>query len=185
MSLSRAAPKLRHTSFAFRQITQRRCASTHDAPATSATHGGHADPGHGTESFGRSFYFVVLLVPVSMGVYAISRDARNGEANPITQLLERYSDWREVWARRSGVHTRMVEQAGQDRNLFLNSPNPNWHDLRMPEMFNAGSPCAVPAGHNVNLEHVMEHYRRRNERDDLERGERDERRRREEWRTSR
>ena len=59
-------------------------------------------------------------------------------------------------------------QAGHDRNLFINTPQPNWHDHRMPEMIGRGSPIAVPAGHSVDLGHVMEYYRLRNEREEQE-----------------
>lgn len=67
----------------------------------------------------------------------------------------------------------LMDQAGHDRNLFSNSPSPNWHDLRMPETaFASGSPIAVPAGHNVDLGHVMEHYRLRNEQEEARKAER-------------
>lgn len=38
-----------------------------------------------------------------------------------------------MWEERNALHTRAVVQAGHDRNLFLNTPQPNYVDLRFPE----------------------------------------------------
>lgn len=49
------------------------------------------------------------------------------------RLIERYNLSREKLAERNALHTRMVEQAAHDRNLFVNSRMPNWVDLKAPE----------------------------------------------------
>lgn len=121
----------RHVS---RHLT-RRLESSSSSPS-HAHH--HPDPAPANESFGRSFYLVLALVPTSYIIYNLSRPDASGQRPALTNVLERWSDYRSRWEERNAIHTRMVEQAGHDRNLFINTPEPNWHDLRMPEMMSVG-----------------------------------------------
>ena len=50
-----------------------------------------------------------------------------------TRLIDSYSDLKAAWADRNDLHTRAIEQAASDRNLFQNS-KPKYHaELRFPE----------------------------------------------------
>lgn len=85
----------------------------------------------------------------------------------------------------------MVEQAGHDRNLFLNSSTPNSPDLKFPEYassmifpqgvtsrlrraltlyrhVSAGSPYNVPAGHYANLDKLVAHYQEKHTKEEEE-----------------
>lgn len=131
-------------------------------------------------SLQRSFYILIFgILPGSVLLYNFSRNPYN----PITALLAKYSDYKDTWEQRNTLHTRMVEQAGHDRNLFLNTPDRGYQDLTFPEygssvtcvcsinsgnnrlmkwlrVFNVGSQIAVPAGHgSANLDKLIAHYK--------------------------
>ena len=126
MSLSRTAPRALRRTRQIPHFSRRSYSKSQETPTsgptnTSHTHstGAHVDPASTSESFGRSFYFAVGLVPVSMFIYSLSRDSKNGEKNPVTRALERYSDWREEWTRRNAIHTGLVEQVSFTFSLRL------------------------------------------------------------------
>ncbi|KAL8952080.1 MAG: hypothetical protein Q9222_001991 [Ikaeria aurantiellina] len=85
----------------------------------------------------RGFYFVIAALPLSFAIYKFSRssDGSNAEsAQPwLTRILRRYDNWSNSWADRNSLHTKMIEQAGHDRNLFINSPPSPLVDLSFPE----------------------------------------------------
>ena len=128
---------IRHIS----RLARRQPLST-SARRLDSHHSAPHDPAPAAESFGRSFYLVLALIPSTYIVYNISKDP----GNSLTQSLRKWSDFKDYWAAQNALHARMVEQAGHDRNLFTNSPSPVWHDLQFPEVFSMGSPIAVPAG---------------------------------------
>jgi len=62
---------------------------------------------------------------------------------------------------RAELHTRLVEQAAYDSNLFQNTARVRHVELRFPEIFNTGSPYNVAAGQSGgNLEQVIAHYQK-------------------------
>ncbi|KAI9662151.1 MAG: hypothetical protein M1831_002847 [Alyxoria varia] len=134
--------------------TSRRFA--HDEHGHSAH---HSHPASENESFGKGFYVTLAVLPASYLTYTLSRPGADGKSHPVTQLLDKYSDWREEWEQRNAIHTRLVEQAGHDRNLFIHTPAPNHIELRFPEQFSTGSQVAVHAGSKANLEELIAHYR--------------------------
>ncbi|KAF6220193.1 hypothetical protein HO133_003324 [Letharia lupina] len=73
-----------------------------------------------------------------------------------------YNYWQDEYARRNTMHTKMVEQAGADRNLFQGSPWSHHIDLKFPEIFNTGSPYNIPAGHSADLGALRAHYEKKN-----------------------
>ncbi|XTI95699.1 hypothetical protein V2W45_1182145, partial [Cenococcum geophilum] len=116
---------------------------------------GHHEPVN--ESFGKGFFISVATIPAAYALYKFSR--MNTDEKPwFTRLIDSYSDLKATWADRNDLHTRAIEQAAFDRNLFQNS-KPNYHaELRFPEMMNVGSPYNVPAGSSVNLDKVIAKY---------------------------
>ncbi|KAF2186942.1 hypothetical protein K469DRAFT_705481 [Zopfia rhizophila CBS 207.26] len=125
-------------------------------------HDKHAH-GHGhepvNESFGPAFWGSLALVPASYIVYSMSRP--NGDEKPyFSQLIEKYTNWEETWSARNDLHVKMIEQAARDRTLFVNTRPQDHVDLKFPEIFNVGSPYNVPAGSQVNLDKVIEKYKK-------------------------
>lgn len=51
----------------------------------------------------------------------------------LTQLIDKYSSYKEAWAARNTLHTDMIEQAAFDSNLFKNSKGTKHIDLGFPE----------------------------------------------------
>ncbi|KAI4185712.1 MAG: hypothetical protein L6R41_003970 [Letrouitia leprolyta] len=127
-------------------------------------HGHHPEPVN--ESLGRGFYLVVAALPLGFAVYKFSRslDGSGAESSQpwFTRLLRRYDEWSNSWGERNALHTKAIEQAAHDRNLFHNSQPSPLVDLRFPEVFNSGSPHNVPAGHGANLNELIAHYHRKN-----------------------
>lgn len=102
----------------------------------------------------------MTLIPSTYLLWEVSRPNTDGSPNAYTRLIAKYSEYKEMWATRNALHTRMVEQAGHDRNLFLNTPQPNHIELRFPEQFGAGSPVNVAAGQGgANIDKLIAHYR--------------------------
>ena len=105
-------------------------------------------------------------------------------------MIKKYSSYTEIWTQRNDLHTRMVEEAAHDRNLFQSSPGTRTVELRFPEyvpptsatglgtvvigigwadllrvfdrVFNTGSPLNIPAGHSANLDELIKHYENKN-----------------------
>ncbi|KAL8730621.1 MAG: hypothetical protein Q9166_003934 [cf. Caloplaca sp. 2 TL-2023] len=127
-------------------------------------HGHHPEPSN--EPLGRGFYFTIAAIPLSFAIYKFSRSANGSSAEPaqplLTRIIRGYDNWQKSYAERNAMHTKMVEQAGHDRNLFNNSKPSPLVDLSFPEIFNTGSPYNVPAGHGANLDELINHYRRKN-----------------------
>ncbi|KAL8879690.1 MAG: hypothetical protein Q9192_008182 [Flavoplaca navasiana] len=127
-------------------------------------HGHHPEPVN--ESLGRGFYLTLAAIPLSFAIYKFSRstDGSNAEAAQpwLTRIIRGYDNWHKSYAERNAMHTKMVEQAGHDRNLFTNSTPSPLVDLSFPEIFNTGSPYNVPAGHGANLDELINHYRKKN-----------------------
>ncbi|KAI9809068.1 MAG: hypothetical protein M1825_002357 [Sarcosagium campestre] len=134
--------------------TRRRNASTeaHDAH-------GHSEPVN--ESLGKGFYITLAAVPATFAAVKFFRDAEDGETPVFTRLLERFDRYQQKFEDRNTVHTRMIEQAAFDRNLFHNSEKrTQTFNLRYPETFNTGSPYNVVAGQGGgNIDHMVEYYR--------------------------
>ncbi|TKA63597.1 hypothetical protein B0A49_04671 [Cryomyces minteri] len=125
--------------------------STHQAPPLPAN-----------ESLGKGFYIAVGLLPLSFALYKFSR-MNTDEQPAFTRWINSYSNWKEKWTDRNDLHTRMIEQAGADRNLFLNTVGSGKVNLKFPEIFNTGAPWNVPAGHGgANMDKLIAHYEKEN-----------------------
>lgn len=71
----------------------------------------------------------LALIPTAYICYNIA----TSNENFISRSVKAYGDLREEWTQRNTRHTKMVEQAGHDRNLFSNSAMPNHIELGYPE----------------------------------------------------
>ncbi|MCJ1481641.1 hypothetical protein MMC06_001800 [Schaereria dolodes] len=166
---------IKHTS---RRQQRRPASSTQppEQPSGHASSAGHHSPTQhahhpepANESLGRGFYLTLAALPLSFAVYKFSRsspaaaDSTADAAQPLpTRIINRYSSYKEAWTRRNTLHTKLIEQAAHDRNLFQSSPGSKAVDLKFPEVFNTGSPYNIPAGHSTNLESLIAHYEKKN-----------------------
>ena len=67
-------------------------------------------------------------------MYSFSQSAQRSPTGGMIGSFQRaYGDLRQTWTDRNTLHVRMVEQAGNDRNLFLNARMPNFVELKNPE----------------------------------------------------
>ncbi|KAK3936485.1 hypothetical protein QBC46DRAFT_357435 [Diplogelasinospora grovesii] len=121
-------------------------------------HGHHAPPVE--ESLGTAFYVAVGAVPACMLLYSVSRPGKDGEPSGISKMLERVSDMKEQWETRNHLMTAALEQAAHDKHLLYHAPRNTHVELKYPEVFQHGSPFNVPAGHYINMDKVVAHYRK-------------------------
>ncbi|MCJ1434691.1 hypothetical protein MMC27_004060 [Xylographa pallens] len=160
----------------FRLRPQRRHDTTkattgHSAAAGRAepvAHAHHPEPVN--ESLGRGFYISLASLPLAFALYKFSRNSSSDDASAgaaaaqpwLTRLIGSYSTFQERWVARNTLHTRMVEQAANDRNLFQSTPGSERVELKFPEVFNTGSPYNVQAGQTANLDELVAHYEKQN-----------------------
>ncbi|KAK0703617.1 hypothetical protein B0T26DRAFT_657355, partial [Lasiosphaeria miniovina] len=106
------------------------------------------------------FYIALGTVAASIFFYSVSRTGEDGKPSAIHRALEQWADLKDKWEVRNQLTTAAVEQAGRDKNIFINAPRNTHYELRHPEAFQHGSPFNVPAGHYVNMDKVVAHYRK-------------------------
>ena len=77
----------------------------------------------------------IATVGVFFGGILIYQTLPNeGEESAISRMISNYSSRAEHWADRNALHTRAVEQAGFDRNLFENgSAKHKYVEMAYPE----------------------------------------------------
>ncbi|RKF65222.1 NADH-ubiquinone oxidoreductase 17.8 kDa subunit, mitochondrial [Golovinomyces cichoracearum] len=112
------------------------------------------------EPLGKQFYVILALIPLSIGLYTVSRPDTDGKLPAITTFINGFSHYQEKWSERNTLHTKAVEQAGYERNLFNSSTRKRRVvDLKFPEIFNTGSPFNVVAGQGPrNMDQLVAHY---------------------------
>ncbi|KAI2615702.1 hypothetical protein GGR54DRAFT_265551 [Hypoxylon sp. NC1633] len=134
---------------------------SHDKDAHHDDH--HDDHHHHApevkESLGASFYIFAAAIPVSILAYSASREGADGTPSRLSQMMRNF-DYFNDWEARNTIRTNLIEQAAHDKHLLLNSGKNMHVELKTPELFNSGSPRAVPAGHYPDLAYVTEHYRK-------------------------
>lgn len=151
-----------------------------DSSGTDSIHaasaGGHEPTHHAphpephNENLGRGFYASIAALGLSFALYKFSRSSSSdpsAKGDPskqplLTRAMAYYNYYQDEFARRNTMHTKMVEQAGADRNLFQSSPWTHHIDLKFPEIFNTGSPYNIPAGHSADLGALKAHYEKKN-----------------------
>lgn len=50
-----------------------------------------------------------------------------------TRVIDSYDHWRATWAERNELHTKTLELAAADKNLFINSSSTRHVELKFPE----------------------------------------------------
>lgn len=117
---------------------------------------------------------MLAALPISLGVYAVSRTGADGKMTGFSKVIDSYSYYKQKWASRNTLHTAMIEQAAFDRNLFQSTKGSAHIDLKFPEyvvpatglvfsnncrIFNTGSPFNVVAGQGPrNMDQLVAHY---------------------------
>ncbi|KAJ8112392.1 hypothetical protein ONZ43_g5406 [Nemania bipapillata] len=137
------------------RISRSYASESHDHHHDEHHHGEHKVE----EGLGTAFYVFAGALPASIAAYQISRPGKDGEPSSFSKWLQQF-DYFNEWEVRNTLRTQMIEQAAHDKHLFLNAGESRHVELKMPELFNTGSPYNVPAGHSINLDHITEHYRK-------------------------
>ncbi|KAF4453842.1 NADH-ubiquinone oxidoreductase 17.8 kDa subunit [Fusarium austroafricanum] len=85
---------------------------------------------------------------------------KEGEQSAILSLIDKYTSRSRDWEDINALHTKAMEQAGYDRNLFENGGNKHrFVDVAYPEAMTSYAPRNNAAGHLANMDYVVEHYR--------------------------
>ncbi|PHH67189.1 hypothetical protein CDD81_2958 [Ophiocordyceps australis] len=110
------------------------------------------------ESFGKGSLAFVCIILGGVFVYQVA--PRKGQESAIRDFFECYrsrpGDWEDI----NTLHTKAMEQAGYDRNLFENSTSNNRHvNVGFPEALQSHAARNIRAGSIMNIDHVVEHYR--------------------------
>lgn len=145
-----------------RKVLQASRSLLHQQSRRHASH--HHEPVK--ESFGTGFYLSIGAIPVTYVVYKLANNSDAENLPWLTRFINSYDHWLEQSKERNELHTKMVEQAGADKLLLSSSRTTTQSrpvDIKFQEHFNVGSPYNVPAGQGtINLEKVIEHYKKRN-----------------------
>ncbi|KAJ6446135.1 NADH-ubiquinone oxidoreductase subunit [Purpureocillium lavendulum] len=136
------------------QRTARGYASDAHKPAAAAT-----------ESFGTGSKATVALFFGGVLLYQFT--PKKGEDSAVMNLISKYTSRAEDWEEINALHTKAMEQAGFDRNLFENASNKHRYvDVAYPEAFQSHAPRNIQAGHLINLDSVVEHYKQQHVKDE-------------------
>ncbi|KAG4265538.1 hypothetical protein FPRO06_00818 [Fusarium proliferatum] len=79
---------------------------------------------------------------------------QEGEQSSILSLIDKYTSRGKDWEDINALHTKAMEQAGYDRNLFENGGNKH-------RAMTSYAPRNNVAGHLANMDYVVEHYRQK------------------------
>jgi hypothetical protein len=94
------------------------------------------------------------------GVLLYQLAPSEGENSAIYNTILRWTSKNEDWQDLAQIHTTAVRQAGFDRNLFENGGSgQRFVDVSYPEALQSHSPRNIRAGHILNIDEVVEHYR--------------------------
>ncbi|KAH7328896.1 NADH-ubiquinone oxidoreductase 17.8 kDa subunit [Stachybotrys elegans] len=124
----------------------------------SEAHGHHKTDAPVNESFGAGS---IATAGIFFGCVAFYQFVpKKGETSVISDWIAKYQSRAEDWEEINALHTKAVEQAGFDRNLFENAGNKHRYvEVTYPEAFGSHAPRNIQAGQLINLDHVVEHYR--------------------------
>ncbi|KAG5982582.1 hypothetical protein E4U55_001688 [Claviceps digitariae] len=126
----------------------------------SGAHGHHQPAVEVNESFGKGSIATVAVF--FGGVLFYQFVPKQGEDSAISNLISKYMSKKEDWAEINALHTKAMEQAGYDRNLFENaSSKDRYADVAYPEALQSHAARNIQAGQLMNLDHVVEHFRQK------------------------
>ncbi|KAJ5059286.1 hypothetical protein J3E72DRAFT_219040 [Bipolaris maydis] len=121
---------------------------------------GHASPAV-DEPMGWGFWGTIGVIPAGLALYSISRTDGDDSKPYFTRLIaDATTGLHDKWTAQNDLHVRMIEQAGEDRVLFLNTKPQEHVEMKFPEIMNVGSPYNVPAGSQVQMDKVIEKYKK-------------------------
>ncbi|EUC41705.1 hypothetical protein COCMIDRAFT_40162 [Bipolaris oryzae ATCC 44560] len=121
---------------------------------------GHASPAV-DEPMGWGFYGTIAVIPAGLALYSLSRTDGDDSKPYFTRLIaDATTGLHDKWTTQNDLHVRMIEQAGEDRVLFLNTKPQEHVEMKFPEIMNVGSPYNVPAGSQVQMDKVIEKYKK-------------------------
>jgi hypothetical protein len=83
--------------------------------------------------FQAGFWTFVAALPASLVLYQLSQPDKNGNPPAITRWINSYWYFNEQWEERSHRHTKLIEQAAQDKNLFFSAERKTRVELKNPE----------------------------------------------------
>ncbi|KAH6960970.1 hypothetical protein HG530_004699 [Fusarium avenaceum] len=85
---------------------------------------------------------------------------KEGEESSILNFINKHTSRGRDWEEINALHTKAMEQAGYDRNLFENASNKHrFVDVAYPEAMTSYASRNHIAGHLANMDYVVEHYR--------------------------
>ncbi|RMZ66836.1 hypothetical protein GMOD_00002209 [Pyrenophora seminiperda CCB06] len=121
----------------------------------------HAHPHHTVdEPIGYGFWATVGVIPAGLAIYTMSRSSGDNEPYFTRIISNATAGLHDKWTSQNDLHVRMIEQAGEDRVLFTKTrPQPHV-EMKFPEIMNVGSPYNVPAGSQVQMDKVIEKYKK-------------------------
>ncbi|KHO00136.1 NADH-ubiquinone oxidoreductase 17.8 kDa subunit [Metarhizium album ARSEF 1941] len=133
-------------------------------PRTARTYASDAHGQHKAaqvnESFGKGS--IATVAAFFGGVLFYQFVPEHGEDSSVSNVIHKYLSRKEDWEQTNALHAKAMEQAGFDRNLFENASNKHrFVDVAYPEAIQSHAPRNIQAGHLMNLDHVVDHYRRR------------------------
>ena len=72
-------------------------------------------------------------IPAGIALYFASQANKDGSQPYFTRLIDSYTENQEKAAKYNDLHVRMIEQAGEDRVLFMNTRPQEYIDMKFPE----------------------------------------------------
>jgi hypothetical protein len=84
-------------------------------------------------SIQNGFYFTIATIPAAWGLWYISRSSDDSSQPFLTRMIDGYTETAEKWSKRNDLHVRMIEQAGEDRVLFMNTKPHEHVEMKFPE----------------------------------------------------
>ncbi|QPH01123.1 hypothetical protein C2857_005322 [Epichloe festucae Fl1] len=121
---------------------------------------GHHKAAEVNESFGKGSIATIAVFFGGVAFYQLI--PKKGEDSSVTNLINKYLSRKEDWEETNALHTKAMEQAGYDRNLFENTSNKHrFVDVAYPEALQSHAARNIQAGHLLKLDHVVEHYKQK------------------------
>jgi hypothetical protein len=73
------------------------------------------------------------FIPVGWALYWVSRSDDPNAPPFFTRMIDKYTEVQERWAKSNDLHVQMVERAGSDRVLFVNTKPQEYVNMKFPE----------------------------------------------------
>jgi hypothetical protein len=100
----------------------------------------------------------LATIPAAWAVYFVSRNNSDNSQPFVTRMIDGYTEATEQLSKKSDLHVRMIEQAGEDRVLFMNTKPHEHVEMKFPEYVRtlfANFPLGVLICAGIRLERLM------------------------------